>query len=229
MIFGVSKSGKSTLFKQIKRIQRGEIEMAEKEESKHVIRMNLVEGMLVLLQQAHKLFEQDKIKNKDCQIKMENLETLTAIQEIVEYNSVVSQEHDGIRNGTDYEKDEESAMIRLGEHLALLWENEGVQATYNKRDGIFSFPDNLDYFFDKVECIMAPDYIPDDEDVIKVRMRTTGMIIYEYEIDPKSAEILIQIVDVGGARNERKKWIHQFSGIHSIIYVAALNHYVSVK
>ena len=218
MIFGISKSGKSTLFKQIKRIQGAEVEMAEKNESKHVIRMNLVQGMLVLLRQASKLYEDDGIKNKDCQINMEDLETRSAIEQIVEYNSVTFQDH---------EKNEESGMIQLGENLALLWENPGVQATYNKRDGLFSYPDNLDYFFGKAESIMAPDYFPDDEDVIKVRIRTTGMITYEYEIHPKSAEI--HIIDVGGARNERKKWIHHFSGIHSIIYVAALNHYVSVK
>ena len=68
LLLGSGSSGKSTLFKQIKRIHGVEVEPAEKNESKHVIRMNLVQGMLVLLQQAHKLFEADPIGNKKCQV-----------------------------------------------------------------------------------------------------------------------------------------------------------------
>ena len=68
LLLGSGSSGKSTLFKQIKRIHGVEVEPAEKNESKHVIRMNLVQGMLVLLQQAHKLYEADPIENKKCQV-----------------------------------------------------------------------------------------------------------------------------------------------------------------
>ena len=56
--------------------------MTDKNESKHAIIMNLVQGMLVLLQQAHKLYDEDRIKNKDGQINMGDLETLSAIQEM---------------------------------------------------------------------------------------------------------------------------------------------------
>ena len=68
LLLGSGSSGKSTLFKQIKRIHGVKVELGEKNESKHVIRMNLVQGMLVLLQQAHKLYEADPIKNKNCQV-----------------------------------------------------------------------------------------------------------------------------------------------------------------
>ena len=156
---------------------------------------------------------------------MDDMDTLSAIQHLVEFNGVTFQDAD---NGFDGTNEHDSlALTQLGENLSLLWENEGVIATFNRRQGLFSFPDNLDYFFDKVEQVMDPNYIPDDEDVLKVRIRTTGMITYEYKVGPRSPEI--HIIDVGGQRNERKKWIHHFSGVFAVIFVAALNHYTAVK
>jgi len=35
----------------------------------------------------------------------------------------------------------------------------------------------------------------------------------------------IKIVDVGGQRSERKKWIHCFEGVNAVLYVAALSEF----
>lgn len=71
---------------------------------------------------------------------------------------------------------------------------------------------------------MSNSYEPAEEDVIKARVRTTGVVGYEY----KHKDLIFSITDVGGQRNERKKWIHQFESVSAVIYVAALNHYNSV-
>ena len=34
-----------------------------------------------------------------------------------------------------------------------------------------------------------------------------------------------KVVDVGGVKNERKKWIHQFEDVASVIYVVSLSSY----
>jgi len=36
---------------------------------------------------------------------------------------------------------------------------------------------------------------------------------------------VFRIVDVGGQRSERKKWIHCFEGVTAVIFVSALNEY----
>ena len=36
------------------------------------------------------------------------------------------------------------------------------------------------------------------------------------------------MVDVGGQRNERKKWIHCFEGVTAVIFVAAISEYDQV-
>jgi hypothetical protein len=33
------------------------------------------------------------------------------------------------------------------------------------------------------------------------------------------------MVDVGGQRNERRKWIHAFEGVTAVIFVAAISEY----
>ena len=39
---------------------------------------------------------------------------------------------------------------------------------------------------------------------------------------------LFRIVDVGGQRGERRKWIHCFEGVRAILYVASLSEYDQV-
>ena len=47
------------------------------------------------------------------------------------------------------------------------------------------------------------------------------MIEQRFEIDKK----VLHIYDVGGQRNERKKWIHCFENVTAVIFVAALSCY----
>ncbi|CAN0566402.1 unnamed protein product, partial [Ectocarpus sp. 12 AP-2014] len=44
---------------------------------------------------------------------------------------------------------------------------------------------------------------------------------HRYEIDGSTFEMY----DVGGQRNERKKWIHCFDNVTAVIFVAALSEY----
>lgn len=49
----------------------------------------------------------------------------------------------------------------------------------------------------------------------------TGIVVDKYKIDGTTFEMY----DVGGQRNERKKWIHCFDNVTAVIYVAALSEY----
>merc|ERR1719445_585585 len=42
------------------------------------------------------------------------------------------------------------------------------------------------------------------------------------------AEYEVRLLDTGGERNERKKWIHCFENVDVCIYVAALSHFCTV-
>ena len=111
-------------------------------------------------------------------------------------------------------------MEKLGNGIDLIWNLSAIQLTYSQR-GRFAIPDNIDYFFKKVTSIFIEDYYPSHQDVLRTRIRTTGMIETKYEIN----KVFFNIYDVGGQRNERRKWIHSFADVTAVLFVSALNHY----
>ena len=65
---------------------------------------------------------------------------------------------------------------------------------------------------------MTPDFFisfsfHSQDDILYSRVRTSGIVTERYNIDGSTFEMY----DVGGQRNERKKWIHCFEGRHLII------------
>ena len=55
-------------------------------------------------------------------------------------------------------------------------------------------------------------------------MPTTGIIEYPFELD----KFTFRMVDVGGQRSERRKWIHCFDNVTSVIFLVSLSEYDQV-
>lgn len=108
----------------------------------------------------------------------------------------------------------------VADHVAALWADEGVRRTFKLRSR-FQLNDQCRYFFEKVGETAAPDYLPTMQDVVSCRARTTGIVETRFML----SENQFLMVDVGGQRNERKKWIHCFEGVTAVIFVAAINEY----
>jgi hypothetical protein len=107
---------------------------------------------------------------------------------------------------------------RIALHIEALWNDPGIQATYEKRSK-FQLVDNADYFFKKVREVTQPDYVPSLDDVMRVRVRTTGIVEQAFTIEGNQ----FRMFDVGGQRNERKKWIHCFEHVTAVLFVAAIS------
>ena len=122
----------------------------------------------------------------------------------------------------------------LKKNLIYLWELPSIQNTFKHRN-CFAFPDNMEYFLNQIDTIFNENYVPSQADFIKTRIRTTGIISSRFEIPmgrPSDKNISdkclkIDIIDVGGQRNERRKWIYQLDCCTATVFVAALNHYCS--
>lgn len=127
------------------------------------------------------------------------------------------------RRVMDELKGDEEIDEKLGMHVKILWEDPGIQATYEQRSK-FQLSDSAKYFFERIEEIMRPGYIPSHQDVLRSRVRTTGIVENEFEIDGNK----FKMFDVGGQRNERKKWIHCFENVTAVIFVAAISEYDQV-
>ena len=94
---------------------------------------------------------------------------------------------------------------QMADDVKKLWADKGVQATY-KRRAEFQLNDSAAYYFDAIERIAAEDYIPTEQDVLRSRAKTTGIIETEFEVDG----VKFRMCDVGGQRSERKKWMHWY-------------------
>ncbi len=80
---------------------------------------------------------------------------------------------------------------------------------------------SLDYFFSDLERLFDPQYQPTEQDIIQCRVRTTG--IKETVFCLRDHELMM--VDVGGQKSERRKWIHCFQDVTSILFLVSLSGY----
>lgn len=111
----------------------------------------------------------------------------------------------------------------VGEAIDALWKDPFIAEVLESSDE-FYLMDSAPYFFKEIRRIAAPDYIPTEADVLRSRTRTTSV----YETRFLMSQLSIHLIDVGGQRSERKKWIHQFDNVTSIIFVVDLACYDQV-
>lgn len=76
-------------------------------------------------------------------------------------------------------------------------------------------------FLDNIDRISAQNFTPTDDDVLRVRIPTTGIVQEDFQF----AHVGLRIVDVGGQKSERRKWIHCFDNVTSIIFLASVIEY----
>ncbi|MBN3286733.1 GNAQ protein, partial [Polyodon spathula] len=79
-------------------------------------------------------------------------------------------------------------------------------------------------YLNGLERIAEPNYLPTQQDVLRVRVPTTGIIEYPFDLQ----SVIFRMVDVGGQRSERRKWIHCFENVTSIMFLVALSEYDQV-
>uniref|UniRef100_A0A8B9JU37 Guanine nucleotide-binding protein subunit alpha-11 n=1 Tax=Astyanax mexicanus TaxID=7994 RepID=A0A8B9JU37_ASTMX len=109
------------------------------------------------------------------------------------------------------------------EAIKSVWSDHGTQQCYERKRE-FQLSDSAKYYLDDMDRIASAFYLPSVQDILRVRVPTTGII--EYPFDLRVA--VFRMVDVGGQRSERKKWIHCFENVTSIIFLVALSEYDQV-
>jgi len=117
-------------------------------------------------------------------------------------------------------KDGERYPPEYHDALALLWKDESVQRAI-ERGNEFALPENLRYFFPLLDRIFTPGYKPTPADIVHTRARTIGITETAFKL--REHEMLM--VDVGGQKSERRKWIHCFQDVTSILFLVSLSGY----
>lgn len=191
LLLGAGESGKSTVVKQIKIIWNVQPTAIEIRQCIEALQRNCIEAIQTLL---------TALKVLNLSLKNPSLQSMADMVMGLDQNCRVNPE--------------------LAESVDTLWKDEGVQQTYARRNDFWHM-DGTPYYLNEVYRIAAFDFVPNEEDMIWARIRTTGIVVSEVVEKPYH----FQIVDVGGQRSERRKWIHCFDDVKAIIYLASLSGY----
>ncbi|XP_023839262.1 guanine nucleotide-binding protein G(q) subunit alpha [Salvelinus sp. IW2-2015] len=107
--------------------------------------------------------------------------------------------------------------------IKSLWNDPGIQECYDRKRE-YQLSDSAKYYLNSLDRIAESSYVPTQQDVLRVRVPTTGIIEYPFDLQ----SVVFRMVDVGGQRSERRKWIHCFENVTSIMFLVALSEYDQV-
>ncbi|MDP2435173.1 MAG: guanine nucleotide-binding protein subunit alpha [archaeon] len=109
---------------------------------------------------------------------------------------------------------------QLAEAAKVLWTDPGVQEAYKQRNK-FQLIDSAPYFFNELTRIASPEFVPTTTDILYARARTSGILETVFVANKST----FRLVDVGGQRSERKKWMHCFENVSALLFVVAISEY----
>uniref|UniRef100_A0A8D2J5M0 Guanine nucleotide-binding protein subunit alpha n=1 Tax=Varanus komodoensis TaxID=61221 RepID=A0A8D2J5M0_VARKO len=104
--------------------------------------------------------------------------------------------------------------------IKSLWKDSRIRTCYRRRRE-YHLLDSAAYFLSNLDRITADGYIPSSQDILRTRVPTTGINEYCFSVQ----KVTLRIVDVGGQKSERRKWIHCFENVIALIYLASLSEY----
>ncbi|KAM7076741.1 guanine nucleotide-binding protein subunit alpha-14 [Ciconia boyciana] len=196
LLLGTGESGKSTFIKQMRIIHGSGYTEEDRKGFTKLVYQNIFTAMQVMIRAMDTLKIQYTSK--------ENEESAQMIKE-VEVDKVTVLERKQV------------------EAIKKLWEDPGIQECYDRRRE-YQLSDSAKYYLTDLDRIAMPSFVPTQQDILRVRVPTTGIIEYPFDLE----NIIFRMVDVGGQRSERRKWIHCFESVTSIIFLVALSEYDQV-
>ena len=182
LLLGAGEGGKSTIVKQMKIIHGSGYSTAERMHYRPIVHLNTLESLCAILQAMEKLD--------------------------IHFSNPHHKGH--AKRFLDIKNDSSNVEItaEIGQLMMFLWNNEAVQRCFS-RSIQYQLNDSASYFLNDLPRISSPTYIPSERDVLKSRVRTTGI----NETSFYCKEMLFRMVDVGGQRSQRKKWLHCFEDV----------------
>lgn len=196
LLLGTGESGKSTFIKQMRIIHGRGYSEEDRRDFTRLVFQNIFTAAQALIQA------------------MNILQIPYMFQDNKAHAKVISE--------VDAEKLKTLSKIHV-DAIKSLWSDPGTQECYNRKRE-YQLSDSAKYYMDNLDRIGDPAYVPTQQDVLRVRVPTTGIIEYVFDVE----KVVFRMVDVGGQRSERKKWIHCFEYVTSIMFLAALSEYDQV-
>eukprot|EP01087_Luapelamoeba_hula_P025015 TRINITY_DN971_c0_g1_i3.p1 TRINITY_DN971_c0_g1~~TRINITY_DN971_c0_g1_i3.p1 ORF type:complete len:396 (-),score=43.65 TRINITY_DN971_c0_g1_i3:1033-2091(-) len=198
LLLGAGESGKSTIVKQMKILYRAGWKNEERLEWRKIIHTNVVTSAAALVNGAESLGITVNTRSGAA---------------VVDFCTEHDIDEDSINNFTELNAD----MVR---HVKAVWADVGIRAAL-ARSSEFQLNASAEYFLKDLDRISREDYMPSDQDMLRARLRTTAVQETAWKLDGFN----FRMIDVGGQRGERSKWMHHFTEVKAIIFCAALSEY----
>ncbi|XP_033998359.1 LOW QUALITY PROTEIN: guanine nucleotide-binding protein G(o) subunit alpha-like [Trematomus bernacchii] len=195
LMLGAAESGKSTLIKQIKIIHSHGFSKQELMSFKAAVLDNLLTSMQFVLRGMGML-----------RINLANKKNKMHARSILSCSQCLG--------------DDDELLPFVAHAICALWADQGVRAAA-ARGYEFELNDSALYFFENLSRIISPKYVPMETDVLRVRVRTSGIIETQFQLH----DVIFRLYDVGGQRSERRKWLSCFDCIQVVLFVVALSSY----
>lgn len=197
LLLGTGESGKSTFIKQMRIIHGSGYSEEDKRSHIKLVFQNIYMAMNSMIRAMEALKIPYKIEKNE-----------------LEYGKLIKAVD--FENATTLEEPHVIA-------IKSLWSDPGIRECYDRRRE-YQLTDSAKYYLESIDRIATQNYLPTEQDVLRVRVPTTGIIEYPFMLE----NITFRMVDVGGQRSERRKWIHCFENVTSIMFLAALSEYDQV-
>jgi len=107
------------------------------------------------------------------------------------------------------------------EAVRFLWQKEKAIKDAWKRANEIKIIESASYYFDAIDRISDPQYKPTTDDILRARVKTTGIVETAFKLQGHE----FRLVDVGGQRSERRKWLHCFQDVTAIIFCVSMSEY----
>ncbi|KAJ7634611.1 heterotrimeric G-protein alpha subunit, GPA3-like protein [Roridomyces roridus] len=199
LLLGSGESGKSTIVKQMKIIHQDGFSHEELVGFRPTIHKNVLDSVQAIIMASRKI----------------------GVDPIRFGNRVLADKILDAASNTD-----SPAFLspEIADAISQLWQDPIIPKIMDEHANEFYLMDSAVYFFTEVLRIGAPDYVPTETDVLRARAKTFGISETRFNM----GGLAIHMFDVGGQRSERKKWIHCFESVTSIIFCTALSEYDQV-
>ncbi|TNN30198.1 Guanine nucleotide-binding protein G(q) subunit alpha [Liparis tanakae] len=193
LLLGTGESGKSTFIKQMRIIHGSGYSDEDRRDFSRLVYQNIFSAMQAMIQAMDALQIPYKYEQNQANASMvRGVDVVTV--------TTLSDPH--------------------AEAIGGLWSDPGIQECYGQRRK-YQLSDSANYFLNDIVRISETRYLPTQQDVLRVRAPTTGILEYVFTLE----SVRFRMVDVGGQRSERRKWLHCFEGVTSIMFLVAISEY----
>nr|AGJ70282.1 G protein subunit alpha o [Terebratalia transversa] len=198
LLLGAGESGKSTIVKQMKIIHEGGFTQEDNKQFRTVVYSNTIQSLVAIARANATLNIPFADSERESDAKMV-LDVISRMEDTEPFSEELL-----------------AAMKRL-------WSDTGLQECFGRANE-YQLNDSANYFLDDLDRIGKPGYMPTEQDILRTRVKTTGIV----EVHFSFKNLNFKLFDVGGQRSERKKWIHCFEDVTAIIFCVAMSEYDQV-